>query len=180
MSELALETDTRQWVVTISIDKAWSTEDFALIFDLVGGLYAWFARDLIPEDRLRWWMRGFEPIEPTPPPQVIAIKYGSPGFVRFAGLGEAMKQLKELIQYLLDRDQHREEREVAIERARFELARERSDHVIKLLKQAKGYDGSDRKALEVQQFFQQYVNAMETVQLFADERKIEAVSIGRE
>jgi hypothetical protein len=87
--------------MTIGIDGDWSALEFAQVLALLSDLYVWFVDG--------YAVLGVLEITTNVRLEVDSIKYGSPGQLSVVGLGEVMKQIKELIMYLMDRDLHREE-----------------------------------------------------------------------
>lgn len=173
MSDLALETGTRQWVITIAIDRSWTIEDFVSILDLLAGVYAWFdGVSAIEYGHMR------TRLVPNTPPRVVAIQYGSPGYISFSGIAEAMKQVKEMIQYLMDRDQFREARNIQLERDRVRLNQERSDFIYDLLLKSKSYDKDNAESIVT--FFSSYNQLMETFEDMVAQKKVKSVSLKRE
>jgi hypothetical protein len=96
----------REVVLNIGIDEDWTTDDFATLFQLLSTLYNFLAPSGEPvlASSTSGVIIRFSSLK------VLSIKYGSPGKISLLGVGEAMKQIKEFLMYLMDRDLHREER----------------------------------------------------------------------
>jgi hypothetical protein len=95
---------TAQVALTVSIDGAWSTDDFAATWSFISDLYQ--------ISSTFGWRSGEVSFRPRFGLRVESIKYGSPGHFSLLGFGDAMKQVKEILMYLLDRDLIRQRMEI--------------------------------------------------------------------
>jgi hypothetical protein len=121
MSELALETETRKSVLMLRIAGDWYVDDFSDLFEFCFRYYVWF-------------YTGDEIVREVWAPRVANVNYGSPGTINIVGLGEVMK---ELIMYLMDRDQIRKQKELDIEEQIWKLRKREIDDILKIMRRAK-------------------------------------------
>jgi hypothetical protein len=108
----------RRRVLNVAIDGDWSGNDFSALFEIVSSLYFL----CLPYDDFDVVDTEFGVVlEPSSSLRVMSIKYGSPGQINLLGLGEVMKQIKEFIMYMMDRDLHREEKKLRNQLLRAQL-----------------------------------------------------------
>lgn len=107
------------------IDGEWDASDFADFFAALDDLYSHLALTLEYES-LRPGVYAFglrrPPIGARYSLQVKRIAYGSPGFTDIAGLASAMREIRELFQFLITHWSGREDRKIERQRASLEVA----------------------------------------------------------
>jgi hypothetical protein len=106
--------------IRIGIDGEWDSSNFTQFFKALNDLYV--AIGTMPATYRRGKFSGY--------PKVNAIQYQSPGFTDIAGVGAIMSEIRQLVQFLLERKDKAEERaakvqamSIANDRARIENAR---------------------------------------------------------
>jgi hypothetical protein len=125
---------TGQVTLTVSIDGNWSTVDFVVTLSFISHLYEIVTGIGFPGTS---WMSDRLPLFGL---SIESIKYGSPGHFSLLGFGDAMKQVKEILIYLLDRDLVRQKMEIenrilGVEARRLELEALRDELLVKLVRQ---------------------------------------------
>ncbi|MGJ4928133.1 hypothetical protein ACQR1I_16620 [Bradyrhizobium sp. HKCCYLS2038] len=141
---------TRESILNFEIDGRWSTFDFVGLLSAVSNLYVWFTAPGkgATEEDARWALLtllrgeildhdGLFSISAMNMPRIASISYASPGGINILGLGECFKQVKEFIQYFIDRDLHRQKLALENATAAFELNKKTMQHLQKVLKDAK-------------------------------------------
>ncbi|NDU99947.1 hypothetical protein [Pseudoroseicyclus tamaricis] len=120
----------------LEIDSDWSAADFAALFRTLDDLYANYLMVYYSDPFVRVLNRGrvfayadsFGYMPRLPSLQVIRIKYSSPGFTDLAGIAAVVRELRELIQFIIklwverkDRELDRKQRDIEIASLKLEF-----------------------------------------------------------
>ena len=110
----------------LNLNGEWSAADFAALYKALNDLNSYFLAQYVPAARLDgvyaylssggYYDRRYEL-------RVTRIKYASPGFTDLAGLGAVIRELREFLQFLIDRALERRSRLLAEEKQAIEVAK---------------------------------------------------------
>ena len=110
--------------VRIHIDGEWNAADFAAFYNSLDKLYGFFLERMMPPvefGRMYAFTRYTGFYESRFELSVTKVQFSSPGFTDLAGIAAAMRELRELIQYLIKFVSEREDRALSRDRARLEI-----------------------------------------------------------
>ena len=110
----------------LSLDGEWSAADFAALYKALNDLNFYFLAHGIPEARFTSvyaYLGSSGYYESRYDLRVTRIKYASPGFTDLAGLGAVIREVREFLQFVIDRYLERRTRQSAHERQSLEIAK---------------------------------------------------------
>ncbi|MEM9320588.1 MAG: hypothetical protein AAGA70_16510 [Pseudomonadota bacterium] len=116
-------------MLRLHIDGDWDAADFAAFFKSIDELYNYlcvtFERELYPEfGRVYAYpFRGGRPRDLRFRLDVRRIEFASPGFTDLAGLAAAMREIRELLQFVISHAASRKDRKLKREREQLEILR---------------------------------------------------------
>jgi hypothetical protein len=121
----------------ITIDGDWKAADFAAFFKELDTIFRYIS--------FRYTIVAFDNSSESPerlvqmrsrfgPLRVEKIQYGSPGFTDLVGLGAAIRELREFIQFLIIHFREKRSRELSNEQRQIELTNAKLELLLKLRK----------------------------------------------
>ena len=110
----------------LHINGEWSAAEFAALYNALSQLNDYFLAPRIPEweiDRVFAYARRPGYFDRRYDLRVEWIKFASPGFTDLAGLGAVIKEVREFLQFLINKILEREDRHLSRQRQRLEIAK---------------------------------------------------------